>query len=84
MSFKQSQGRGGFKLSNSRRLILVIATLCCLSSLGCQVEVGGQTLPSPYYQYDDVQFFAPGPEFKLSREAAAIKEMQAQEQLDQP
>ena len=84
MSFKQAQGREGFKLSKSRRLILGIATLCCLSSLGCQVEGGGQTLPSPYYQYDDVQFFAPGPEFKLSREAAAIKEMQAQEQLDQP
>lgn len=84
MSFKQARGCEAFKLPKSRPLILGIATLCCLSSLGCQVEIGGQTLPSPYYQYDDVQFFAPGPEFKLSREAAAIKEMQAQEQLDQP
>jgi hypothetical protein len=30
-------------------------------------------LPSPYYQQDDIQYFPPGPEFKLSREAAAQK-----------
>lgn len=46
---------------------------------GCQVDVGGQTLPSPYYMHDDVQYFAPGPEFKLAREAAAQKAA-AQEQ----
>ena len=40
-------------------------------STGCQVDVGGQTLPSPYYLQDDVQYFPPGPEFKLAREAAA-------------
>ncbi len=38
-----------------------------------RVIVGGQTLPSPHYLTDDVQYFAPGPEFKLSREAAATK-----------
>jgi hypothetical protein len=42
-------------------------------STGCQVDVGGQTLPSAYYQKDDVQYFPPGPEFKLTREAAAQK-----------
>jgi hypothetical protein len=41
---------------------------------GCQVEMAGQTLPSPYYLTDDVQYYAPGPEFKLAREAAAIQE----------
>jgi hypothetical protein len=41
---------------------------------GCQVEVAGVTLPSPYYLSDDVQYYAPGPEFKLAREAAAIQE----------
>lgn len=40
---------------------------------GCQVDVGGQTLPSPYYLTDDVQYYAPGPEFKLAKEAAALK-----------
>jgi hypothetical protein len=35
------------------------------------IEAGGQTLPSPYYLQDDVQYFPPGPEFKLAGEAAA-------------
>src|SRR5262249_16658579 len=40
----------------------------------CQAEYAGQTLPSPWYLTDDVQYYAPGPEFKLAREAAAMKE----------
>jgi hypothetical protein len=45
-----------------------------LLATGCQVEVAGQTLPSPYYLSDDVQYYAPGPGFKLAREAAAMKQ----------
>ena len=46
-----------------------------LAATGCQVEMGGVTLPSPYYLTDDVQYYAPAPsEFKLSREAAAMQE----------
>ncbi len=41
---------------------------------GCQAEYAGQTLPSPWYLTDDVQYYAPGPEFKLANEAAAMKE----------
>ena len=44
---------------------------------GCQVEMGGQTLPSPWYLTDDVQYYTPGPEFKLAREAAAMEEQAA-------
>ncbi|MFN9368847.1 MAG: hypothetical protein ACK6CT_08780 [Planctomycetia bacterium] len=40
---------------------------------GCQVDVGGQTLPSAYYLQDDIQYFPAGPEMKLSKEAAAQK-----------
>ncbi len=49
--------------------------ICALlgASTGCQVDIGGQTLPSPWYQTDDIQYFPPGPEYKLSREAAAQK-----------
>ena len=66
------------KLSNikSRRLRGLLAGLSLFAisgATGCQVDVGGQTLPSPYYLSDDVQYFPPGPEFKLSREAAAQK-----------
>ena len=52
----------------------LVAAACCT---GCQVDVGGQTLPSPYYMEDDVQYFPPGPEFKLSREAAALQAAEA-------
>jgi hypothetical protein len=55
---------------------ITLATLA-ISSTGCQIMEGGQTLPSSYYLSDDVQYFAPGPEFKLSREAAAQKAFKA-------
>ena len=61
---------------------LIAAAL--LSSTGCQVDVGGQTLPSPYYIYDDVQYFPPGPEFKLAREAAAMKAYDESAPVDVP
>jgi len=55
---------------------LVVAA--ALGVTGCQVDVGGQTLPSPNYMRDDVQYFPPGPEFKLQREANAMKQAQAE------
>ena len=55
---------------------LLLASLPALT--GCQVDVAGQTLPSPYYLTDDVQYFAPGPEFKLAREAAALQAAEAE------
>ncbi len=55
-----------------------------LSLSGCQVSVGGQTLPSPYYLSDDVQYFAPGTEFKLPREAAAMEAYETDQELLNP
>jgi len=46
---------------------------------GCQSSINGQTLPSPYYLQDDVQYFPAGPEFKLPREAAALRAAQAED-----
>ncbi len=54
-----------------------------LAATGCQMDIAGQTLPSAYYLQDDVQYYAPGPEFKLAREAAALKE-QAANQISEP
>ena len=51
--------------------------MAAISSTGCQITEGGQTLPSGYFVQDDIQYFAPGPEFKLSREAAAQKAYKA-------
>ena len=64
---------------------VTLRTACCglglalaaLASTGCQVTEAGQTLPSGYYLQDDIQYFPPGPEFKLSREAAAQKAYKA-------
>lgn len=53
--------------------LLVGLALGGLGLTGCQVDIGGQTLPSAYYLQDDIQYFPAGPEFKLSREAAAQK-----------
>lgn len=65
------------KITSRRKLwgLVLLASVCLsgLGTLGCQVDVGGQTLPSPYYLTDDVQYFPRGPEFKLQREAAAMK-----------
>ena len=51
------------------------------ASTGCQVDVAGQTLPSPYYQDDDIQIYPQGPEFKLQNEADAMKAYKAEQQL---
>jgi hypothetical protein len=68
MSCSKSKHMANWKLA----LLLVwpAVTLCT----GCQIDVAGQTLPSPWYLTDDIQYYAPGPEFKLAREAAAMQE----------
>ncbi|MEM9656811.1 MAG: hypothetical protein AAF961_00485 [Planctomycetota bacterium] len=65
-------------LLGSCLLLLVTA-----ASTGCQIDVAGQTLPSPYHLTDDVQYYAPGPEFKLAREAAVLAEQRAEVISDQ-
>jgi hypothetical protein len=71
-----------FATQNWMRTLLCSAAIAgALGMTGCQIDVGGQTLPSPYYLEDDVQYFAPGPEFKLTREAAAQKKFNAEQRL---
>jgi len=69
----------------SRWLSIIVCAASITSTLattGCQYSVGGQTLPSAYYLRDDVQYFTKGPEFKLAREAAALKEARAEESVN--
>ncbi len=61
--------------------LLGLALLATVGMTGCQVDIGGQTLPSSTYIGDDVQYFAPGPEFKLEREAAALKQASVEEAM---
>ena len=67
-----------------RALLLALGATVALGVTGCQSDVGGQTLPSPYYMNDDVQYFPPGPQMKLQREAAAQKAYNMEEALGQP
>lgn len=69
--------------SSFSRLFVGLMMLASLASTGCQMDIAGQTLPSPYYLTDDVQYYAPGPEFKLAREAAALKEQSANQISEQ-
>jgi hypothetical protein len=71
------------KFSKARFVVSGALVVMLLCSVGCQIDVGGQTLPSPYYLTDDVQYFPAGPEFKLSEEAAAMRIYAAEEELGQ-
>jgi hypothetical protein len=70
---KPSMWLSANRLPTKHRLMSGLGLAAALTLSGCQMDIGGQTLPSPYWQTDDVQYFPPGPEFKLSREAAAQK-----------
>jgi hypothetical protein len=59
-----------------QRALFGLGAASLLGLTGCQSTVGGQTLPSPFYLRDDVQYHQPGPEFKLAKEAAAQKAFQ--------
>jgi hypothetical protein len=63
--------------------LLCLGALAALTTTGCQVDVNGQTLPSPFYMYDDVQYFPPGPQMKVAREAAAQKAYEQEQAVRQ-
>ncbi len=66
------EGRTGFVL---------VATAAVASSVfltGCQTTVGGQTLPSPGYLSDDVQYHPAGPEFQFTNKVAAQRKYNAE------
>ncbi|MBN1912007.1 MAG: hypothetical protein JW818_19955 [Pirellulales bacterium] len=57
-----------------RKVLLGLTLAVSLSgAVGCQSNIGGQTLPSPWYITDDPQYFPAGSEFKLRNEANAMK-----------
>ncbi len=62
--------------------LALAAGLILVSATGCQVSTNGQTLPSPYYLQDDIQYFPSGPEFKLPIEAAALRAARAEEKMN--
>lgn len=69
---KQSEGRTGFILA------VAAAIACSICLTGCQTTIGGQTLPSPNYLTDDVQYHPAGPEFPLANKVAAQRKYNAE------
>ena len=43
------------------------------AATGCQSTYNGQSLPSPYYLQEPVQYYSPGPWYKLQGEADQMK-----------
>lgn len=69
---KRSKGQKGLLLL----AVAAIASSVCLT--GCQTTIGGQTLPSPDYLLDDVQYHPAGPDFQLSNKVAAQRKYNAE------
>ncbi len=65
------------------RIAVAHLALAAMTFSGCQSQYAGQVLPSPWYLEQDVQYFPPGPEFKLSKTAAAIEANRA-ESISEP
>jgi hypothetical protein len=55
-----------------------LALAWVLPTTGCQVEYAGMTLPSGKYMHDDVQYFAPGPDFPWANTQAATQRARMQ------
>lgn len=70
MSHENNRKRSGWALCS-------LGLLAAVGLTGCQVNIGGQTLPSPYYASDDVQYFPSGTEFILQNEADFIASQNA-------
>ena len=74
-------GRTKSRRSPRKAMLAGLGLVAAIGLTGCQMDIGGQTMPSPYYLTDDVQYFPPGPEFKLAREAAALKQASQDQNL---
>lgn len=62
-------------------MLSVVAAMASSALLtGCQTSIGGQTLPSPTYLDDDVQYFVAGPEFKLSNQVEAARKYRLEQE----
>ncbi|MBS0267165.1 MAG: hypothetical protein JSS02_34895 [Planctomycetes bacterium] len=69
------------KLLASRTWLVILGCAAlCSAATGCQTTIGGQTLPSPNYLRDDLQFYPAGPEFKLSKQVQAMEEYKLRQQ----
>ena len=66
-------------LTNHHFMALGVLASCLLmgNMAICQTTVGAQTLPSPDWTRDDIQYFPAGPEIQLPNARRAIQEYKA-------
>lgn len=72
---------GGRWIIRGAAFVLAIGTLSIFS--GCQMTQNGQTLPSPYYLDNEIQYFPAGNEFQFQGEVDRMKREQVNRQLSQ-
>ncbi|MEM8671212.1 MAG: hypothetical protein AAGG48_27065 [Planctomycetota bacterium] len=59
------------------------AALCLVVTAGCQISLSGKPLPSVGCHFDeDSPYFPASSEFKLPREAAALRAARAEEKMN--
>ena len=63
-------------------LLLITSGLLVSSamSVGCQTNIGGQTLPSAFYLKDDIQYYPPSTETPLPNARRAQREYRLNQQ----
>ena len=71
------------RISNWSRIALLACGLFAVTAIGCQTDIGGQSLPSGYYLGDDIQFFPAGPEFIIPNQVRALEEYRLERQAIQ-
>ena len=64
-------------------LLAVLAAGMLPMFSGCQLTQNGQTLPSPYYLDNEIQYFPAGSEFQFQGEVDRMKREQVTRQLSQ-
>ena len=64
-------------------LMTVLASGALTALTGCQLTQNGQTLPSPYYLDNQIQYFPAGNEFQFQGEVDRMKREQVNRQLSQ-
>lgn len=71
MRSMKSKGRVAFG-------VLILAALTLAPLAGCQVTRNGQTLPSPHYLDDDIQYHPSGSEFQYQQEVDYMNKITAE------
>ena len=59
---------------------VALAALFVVPFVGCQVTRNGQTLPSPHYIHDDIQYHPSGNEFQYQEEVDQMNKINAERQ----